>query len=234
MPIDSSSPGTYTILLLGSGGREHALAWGLSRSKSVERLVIAPGNPGMENLGQLVPVRIEDGVEVVELARSVEADLVVVGPEAPLAAGVADALRSHGFAVFGPSRSAARLEWDKAFSKDFMARHNIPTAASRTFGADEIAEAREYVSRHRLPVVVKASGLAAGKGVTIAATREEAEATVESMLGGKSFGDAGTTIVVEEFMRGEEASIFAVTDGERYVLLAPSQDHKRIGDGDTG
>ncbi|MBS1911613.1 MAG: phosphoribosylamine--glycine ligase [Bacteroidetes bacterium] len=223
-----------TVLLLGSGGREHALAWKLARSPRVARLVCAPGNPGMAKLGELRPVSIEDAGSVAALARDVAADLVVIGPEAPLAAGVSDRLRNEGFVVFGPSRSAARLEWDKAFSKDFMKRHGIPTAASATFHAAELAAARTYLRDASLPIVIKASGLAAGKGVVIATTLGEAMEALDGMLSGETFGDAGATVVIEEFMQGEEASIFAVTDGERYALLAPSQDHKRVGDGDTG
>lgn len=223
-----------TILLLGAGGREHALAWKLAESPRLARLVCAPGNPGMAALGELRALAIEDPAAVVALAGEIGADLVVVGPEAPLAAGVSDALREAGIAVFGPSRGAARLEWDKAYAKEFMHRHGIPTAASRTFDAGAIDAAREYIRGHALPVVIKASGLAAGKGVVIAGTLDEALETVGSMLSGSAFGDAGSSVVIEEFMEGEEASIFAITDGERYVLLAPSQDHKRVGDGDTG
>ncbi|HVZ40805.1 MAG TPA: phosphoribosylamine--glycine ligase [Candidatus Kapabacteria bacterium] len=227
-------PDRITVLLLGSGGREHALAWKLHRSPRVARLVCAPGNPGMAKLGELRPVPVEDADAVAALARDVTADLVVVGPEAPLAAGVADRLRSEGFAVFGPSRNAARLEWDKAFSKDFMKRHGIPTATSAAFHAAELEAARTYLRDASLPIVIKASGLAAGKGVVIATTPGEAREALDGMLSGETFGDAGATVVIEEFMQGEEASIFAVTDGERYALLAPSQDHKRAGDGDTG
>ena len=227
-------PTQMTILLLGSGGREHALAWRLASSASLGRLVCMPGNPGMAGLGELRDGNIENPGDVVAAARELAADLVVVGPEAPLAAGVSDALREAGFAVFGPSRAGARLEWDKSFAKAFMQRHGIPTAASRTFDGTMLDEAREYLRSHELPVVIKASGLAAGKGVVIATTTDEAVETVEGMLSGASFGDAGSSVVVEEFMRGEEASIFAVTDGVDYVLLASSQDHKRVGDGDTG
>ncbi len=232
---DTSTPMQHlTVLLLGSGGREHALAWKMAQSAMLERLVAAPGNPGIARHGECRSVDIEDGVAVLSLAREIGADLVVVGPEGPLAAGVADALRGDGIAVFGPSRGAARLEWDKAFSKDFMARHGIPTAASRTFGAEDLDDACAYVRSGALPVVIKANGLAAGKGVVIASDTEEALRAVRDMLSGQAFGDAGASIVVEEFMAGEEASLFAVCDGEHYVLLASSQDHKRVGDGDIG
>lgn len=223
-----------TVLVLGSGAREHALVWKLAQSSVVQRIVAAPGNPGIARHAELAVVDIEDPAAVVELARELRADLVVVGPEAPLALGVADALADAGVSVFGPSQRSARLEWDKSFAKAFMERHGIPTAASRTFDSSSIDEARRYLRAHDLPVVIKASGLAAGKGVVIATTREEALEALEAMLSGESFGDAGTTVVVEEFMSGEEASVFAVTDGYDYVLLAASQDHKRVGDGDTG
>jgi phosphoribosylamine--glycine ligase len=223
-----------TILLLGSGGREHALAWRLASSSSLGRLICVPGNPGMAGLGELRAGEIESPDDMVAMARDLAADLVVVGPEAPLATGVSDALRDAGFAVFGPSKDASRLEWDKSFAKSFMDRHGVPTAASRTFDGTAIDEAREYLRAHALPVVIKASGLAAGKGVVIATTTAEAVEAVEGMLSGASFGDAGSSVVIEEFMEGEEASIFAVTDGNDYVLLAPSQDHKRVGDDDTG
>ncbi len=223
-----------TILLLGSGGREHAIAWKLRQSPTVTRLICAPGNPGMATLGELLPVNPDDANGVVELWRQLAPDLVVIGPEAPLAAGVSDALRDAGAAVFGPSKAAARLEWDKSFSKNFMVRHGIPSAASQSFAANQIDAARNYVAAHPLPVVLKASGLAAGKGVVIAQTTEEALATLDQMLDGSAFGAAGETVVIEEFMQGEEASVFAITDGKHYGVLAPSQDHKRVGDGDTG
>ena len=223
-----------TVLLLGSGGREHAIAWKLAQSPSVERIVCAPGNPGMEAHGELRSVHVEDGDAVLELAKEIHPDLVVVGPEAPIAAGVSDLLQSAGFLVFGPSKGAGRLEWDKDFAKSFMARHGVPTASSKTFSAEEIDAAREYIKGHSLPVVLKANGLAAGKGVVIAESVDEALATLDAMLSGSAFGDAGRSVVIEEFMYGEEASVFAVSDGTNYMLFAPSQDHKRIGDGDTG
>lgn len=223
-----------TVLLLGSGGREHAIAWRLHRSPSVSRLVAAPGNPGIGAVAELRPVDPEDREAVAALAGEIGADLVVIGPEAPLAAGVSDFLREKGFAVFGPSRTAARLEWDKAFANEFMERHAIPTAASRTFSDSEVQAAREFVGSHSLPVVIKANGLAAGKGVVIAETSEIAVQTVDAMLSGEAFGDASRTIVVEEFLVGEEASIIALVDGLDYRLLIPSQDHKRVGDDDTG
>jgi phosphoribosylamine---glycine ligase len=235
----NTPPEKLTLLLLGSGGREHALAWKLRQSPIFGRIFCAPGNPGIAACADLRNTNIEDPEAVVALAREVDADLVVVGPEAPLSVGVADALRAAGIPTFGPSKAAARLEWDKAFSKEFMQRHGIPTAASRAFSAKDLSEAREYVRNHSLPVVLKASGLAAGKGVVIAATTAEAINALEDMLSGHAFGSAGETVVVEEFMQGEEASIFAITDGADYLLLdylllASSQDHKRVSDDDTG
>ena len=223
-----------TVLLIGSGGREHALAWKLAQSEKVGRLVAAPGNPGMAELGELRDLNAEDVAAVVDLANELRPDLIVVGPEAPIAAGASDALRDAGFSVFAPSQAASRLEWDKSYAKEFMVRHHVPAAASRTFGGDDLEEGRSYLRSHSLPVVLKASGLAAGKGVVIAETHDEAVAVLEDMLSGAAFGDAGSQVVVEEFMQGEEASLFAVTDGTDYVVLAPSQDHKRAGDGDTG
>lgn len=223
-----------TILLIGSGGREHALAWKLVQSENVQHLISAPGNPGMAELGETRDVNPEDAKAVVALAQEVQPELVVVGAEAPIAAGVSDALREAGFLVFAPSQRAARLEWDKAFAKDFMARHGVPSASSRTFGQGEIEEGKSYLRTHTLPIVLKANGLAAGKGVVIAPTTDEAIDALENMLSGHAFGDAGSEVVVEEFMQGEEASLFVVTDGTDYMLFAPSQDHKRIGDGDTG
>lgn len=223
-----------TVLVIGGGGREHAIVWKLAQSESVARIVAAPGNPGIATLAEIAAVTIDDPKSVADLALALSADLVVVGPEVPLAAGVADAVIEVGIPVFGPTRAAARVEWDKAFAKDFMTRHAIPTSRSATFTSAGRAAALRYVRDHELPVVVKANGLAAGKGVVVATSHDEALAAVDSMLSGESFGEAGTTIVVEEFLSGEEVSVFAICDGEDYVLLAPSQDHKRVGDGDTG
>ncbi len=223
-----------TVLLLGSGGREHALAWKLAQSPSVARLVSAPGNPGMASLGEIRPVDPENAGSVLALADELKPDLIVIGPEAPIAAGVSDVLRDAGYLVFAPSKGAGRLEWDKEFAKEFMVANGIPTASFRTFTAEELEGARHYIREHSLPIVLKANGLAAGKGVVIAETQDDAMDALEEMLSGAAFGDAGSTVVIEEFMGGEEASVFAVSDGERYVLFAPSQDHKRIGDGDTG
>ena len=223
-----------SILLLGSGGREHALAWGLTRSKRLGRLVCAPGNPGMATIAECEPCDVLDPEAVVLLAQRLNVDLVIVGPEAPLEVGVSNALMRARVPVFGPSQEASRLEWDKAFAKDFMERHSIPTASSQSFGADALESAIRFARIGPFPRVVKACGLAAGKGVIIADNADEAEEAVRLMLVGNAFGRAGSRIVVEEFMHGEEASIFAVTDGTRYVIMAPSQDHKQVDDGDKG
>lgn len=219
------------VLLVGAGGREHALAWQLAASPSVSELVIAPGNPGMDELGRLEPVAADDVAGLVALARRLPADLVVVGPEAPLASGLADALSAAGIVVFGPSRSAARLESSKAFTKDFCVRHAIPTAHHASF--TDAAAAHAYLATLPAPYVIKADGLAAGKGVVIAPTLGEARESVDDMLGGR-FGRAGAQVVVEEFMTGEEVSLFYVCDGQRGLFLGAAQDHKRAFEGDTG
>jgi phosphoribosylamine--glycine ligase len=212
------------ILLLGSGGREDALAWRLRQSPSCDELVAAPGNPGIARWAQLASTDPCDAAAVVELARSESIDLVVVGPEAPLVAGVADALRDAGIAVFGPNAAAAQLEGSKGFTKDLCRANRIPTADY--VRVDRASDALDALGRFGLPVVIKADGLAAGKGVTVAATREEAEEAIEAA------GDG--PLVVEEFLEGEEASLFALVDGATAVPLASAQDHKRVGEGDTG
>ncbi len=220
------------ILLIGSGGREHALAKKINASSGV-KLFAAPGNPGIFQFATQARINPTHHAEVIEFCKTASIDLVVIGPEAPLAAGLADDLRERGIAVFGPSREAARLESSKAFAKDFMLRHGIPTAQYRVFNEHQHHEARDYVAAHTLPVVIKADGLAAGKGVTVAETHRVALEALDAAFDGK-YGTAGRSIVVEEFMQGEEASVFAICDGERFLTLATAQDHKRIGDGDTG
>ncbi len=220
------------ILLIGSGGREHALAKKLSQSPNV-KLCAAPGNPGILQFAHHAHIDITKHDELLDFCEEASIDLVVIGPEAPLAAGLADDLRAKNFAVFGPSRDAARLESSKAFAKDFMLRHGIPTAQYRVFNEHQHHEAREYVASHPLPIVIKADGLAAGKGVTVAETHRHALEALDAAFDGK-FGTAGRSIVVEEFMDGEEASLFAICDGENFLTLASAQDHKRISDGDTG
>ncbi|MDZ4760692.1 MAG: phosphoribosylamine--glycine ligase [Alphaproteobacteria bacterium] len=219
------------ILIVGSGGREHSLAWRLAASKRVTEIVCAPGNPGMAALARCEPVNADDVEGQVTLAKRERPNLVIVGPEAPLVAGLADRLRAIDVPVFGPSARAAILEGSKAYSKDFMARHAIPTAAHGCFSDPSVAKA--FLGRFSAPYVLKADGLAAGKGVVIAQTRREAEDEIDAMLAGK-FGTASARIVIEEFMAGEEASFFALCDGETAVALAGAQDHKRVGEGDTG
>ena len=219
------------ILLIGSGGREHALAWKIRQSPLCDRLVIAPGNPGMEALGECRPVKATDVEGLIAIAREIAADLVVVGPESALAEGIADVCALAGIPCFGPKKRAAQLESSKAFTKDFCKRHNIPTAASETF--DTVAEAREFLKTYQPPYVIKADGLAAGKGVAISPDYQDAVAEVEAMLGGR-YGEASRYIVIEEFMTGEEASVFALCDGETALVFGWAQDHKRAFDGDTG
>jgi phosphoribosylamine--glycine ligase len=219
------------ILLIGSGGREHALAWKMAQSPLVDVVHSAPGNPGMDAIGPCFDVAVDDIDGLVQLALQIEPDLIVIGPEAPLALGLADILRARGFDVFGPSKEAAKLEASKAFSKARMVKYGVPTAAYGEF--TEAAPAKAFLKRMSAPYVLKADGLAAGKGVVIAETLPEAEAEIDEMLSGK-FGDASATLVIEEFMHGEEASVFVITDGEGAIYLPAAQDHKRVGDGDTG
>lgn len=217
----------FPILLLGSGGREHALALKLAASRRCSRLFIAPGNPGMAGVGDCVALDILNGAAVVDFARAQGVALVVVGPEAPLAAGVADAVRAAGIAVFGPSAAAARLEASKSFTKQLCDEAQVPTAAYRQFAALEPALA--YAAAHPLPVVVKADGLAAGKGVTVAATHAEAAAALRAL-----FAEPGAEVVIEECLTGEEVSFFVLSDGVAALPMLAAQDHKRVGDGDTG
>jgi phosphoribosylamine--glycine ligase len=219
------------ILLVGSGGREHALAWKIAQSPLCGRLVAAPGNPGVEQVAELRPVKVTDVDGLVALAREIAADLVVVGPESALEVGLADELAKAGIPCFGGSALAARLETSKAFTKDFCARHGLPTAAYGVF--TDAASAGAFLDTLTAPFVIKADGLAAGKGVVIAADRAEADAAVLDMLGGR-FGSAGARVVIEEFMHGEEASLFAICDGKSAVLFGAAQDHKRAYDGDEG
>ncbi len=222
------------VLVIGSGGREHALVWALRRAPGVRRIICAPGNPGIEELAEVVPVRVDDITELKALAQRERIDLTVVGPEVPLARGIVDQFRSDGLAIFGPTQAAAELEWSKVFAKAFMDRHGIPTARHEVVSQQDRDHARRTLQSFTLPVVLKADGLAAGKGVVICSREEDAAAELETMLDGTSFGAAGTRVVIEEFLEGEEASVFAITDGAAYVLLAPAQDHKRALDGDAG
>ncbi|KQV62511.1 MULTISPECIES: phosphoribosylamine--glycine ligase [unclassified Caulobacter] len=220
-----------TILLVGSGGREHALAWKIAQSPLCGRLVAAPGNPGIEEVAELRNVKVTDADALVALAREIGADLVVVGPESALEVGLADKLAEVGIPCFGGSQRAAQLETSKAFTKDFCQRHGLPTAAYGVF--EDAASAGAFLDSLDAPFVIKADGLAAGKGVVIAATRAEADAAVVDMLGGR-FGSAGARVVIEEFMHGEEASLFALCDGKTALLFGAAQDHKRAYDGDEG
>ena len=219
------------ILLIGSGGREHALALALSKSPLLTRLWIAPGNPGTANCGTNVAIDVADHAAVVAFCRAEKIDFVVVGPEIPLVAGIVDDLAAAGVLAFGPTKAAARLEGSKGFTKDLCAEFDIPTAAYGRFSS--AAAARDYARARGAPIVVKADGLAAGKGVVVAATPAEAEAAIDAVFGG-AFGAAGAEVVVEAFLEGEEASFFALCDGERAMEFASAQDHKRVGEGDTG
>lgn len=219
------------VLVVGAGGREHALAWKIARSPLVREVLCAPGNAGAAEVARLVPAKPDDVPALLAIAQAERVDLVVIGPDAALAAGLADALLDAGIPAFGPSRAAARLESSKAFAKEFMVRHAIPTARHAVF--ERAGEAKAHLYALDPPYVIKADGLAAGKGVAIRATREEAAAEIDLMLGGK-FGEASRRIVIEEFLHGEEASVFALTDGVRFALLPPCQDHKRRDDGDKG
>ena len=219
------------ILILGGGGREHALAWAIAKSPDCGALWAAPGNAGIARLARCVALDIEDGAAVVAWCRETGIDFVVVGPEAPLVAGVADALTAAGIAVFGPGAAAARLEASKAFTHEVAEACGAPMAAWARFS--DAAAAKAHLRSQGAPVVVKADGLAAGKGVVVAETLAEAEQAVEAMLGG-AFGAAGAEVVIEERLEGEEASLFAITDGETVLPLLPAQDHKRAGEGDTG
>ncbi len=219
------------VLLIGSGGREHALAWKIAASPLLTKLFAAPGNPGIVTEAELVKLDIADHAAVATFCKDNAIDLVVVGPEGPLVAGIADDLRDQGIRVFGPSKRAARLEGSKGFTKDLCAKYDIPTAAYGRF--TDLAAAKTYVEKVGAPIVIKADGLAAGKGVTIAMTLEEARAALDACFDG-AFGDAGAEVVVEEFMTGEEASFFCLCDGTTALPFGTAQDHKRVGDGDTG
>lgn len=220
------------ILLVGSGGREHALAWKLKQSASCDYLVCAPGNAGIAQIVPCKPVAVEDIAGLVKLAQDEKIDFVVVGPEIPLSLGLADRLKEAGIPVFGPSQKAAQLEASKGFTKDLCKKYNIPTAAYERF--TDIPAALAFLDKMGAPIVIKADGLAAGKGVVVAMTKDEAKAAIEDMLSGNAFGASGASIVIEEFMEGEEVSYFALTDGKTILPLNTAQDHKRVGDGDTG
>lgn len=219
------------ILLIGSGGREHALAWAIAKSKHTDTLFIAPGNAGMEECGQLVQIDVDDHAAVAEFCADENVQFVVIGPEQPLVDGLSDVLRECGLKVFGPSQAAAQLEGSKYFTKALCDEMDVPTAAYGKF--DALEPALEYLQEQGAPIVIKADGLAAGKGVTVAETLEQAEAAVRDCFDG-TFGEAGASVVIEECLVGEEASLFALSDGENIVLLPSAQDHKRAFDGDKG
>ena len=220
------------VCVIGNGGREHALAWRLSISPSVTKVYAIPGSAAMSDCAELVGIDWQQSDHLISFLKDNQVDLVVVGPEAPLVAGLADTLNKAGIPVFGPSKAAAQLEGSKVFAKDLMKKYNIPTAAYGVF--HKVDEAKEFISQTGAPIVVKADGLAAGKGVVVAMTIEEANSAVEDMLSGNRFGEAGSTVVIEEFMEGEEASLLAFVDGKTVVPMIASQDHKRIFDGDKG
>jgi phosphoribosylamine--glycine ligase len=224
--------GALNVLVVGGGGREHALAWKIAQSPRVAKVYVAPGNAGTARDPHLVNVPIDTIPTLVAFARRESIGLTIVGPEAPLAAGVVDAFRVAGLPIYGPTRAAARVESSKDFAKAFMARHGIPTAAYRTFA--DATQAHAYVAAHGAPIVVKADGLAAGKGVVVAQDEAEAHGAIDAMLSGNALGAAGARIVVEDFLDGEEASFIVMADGAHALALASSQDHKRLVDGDVG
>jgi len=220
------------VLVIGGGGREHALAWKLAGSKRLAKVFVAPGNAGTAREPGVTNVELTDIAALVEFAQKEPVAITVVGPEAPLAAGIVDAFRAADLRIFGPTRAAAQLESSKDFAKTFMARHRIPTAAFQTFS--DAGAAHAYIDARDAPIVVKADGLAAGKGVVVAATRDEAHAAIDQMLVGHALGDAGARVVIEDFLNGEEASFIVMVDGRDVLPLASSQDHKRLADGDRG
>src|SRR5574343_1636757 len=220
------------LLVIGSGGREHAMAWKLAQTPCLQKVYVAPGNACTAREHELENVNITDPVALADFAEQNKVHLTVVGPEAPLAAGVVNIFRERGLKIFGPTKEAAQLESSKDFAKRFMARHNIPTAAFGTFS--EAAAAHAYIDRQGAPIVIKADGLAAGKGVVVAMTLDEAHAAIDDMLSGNKLGDAGARVVIEDFLDGEEASFIVMVDGKNVLPLATSQDHKRLQDGDEG
>ena len=220
------------VLVIGGGGREHTLVWKLAQSKKVTKLYAAPGNPGMKDLAECVDLDIADLDGLADWAEKHAIDLTVVGPEAPLVAGIVDVFKARGLTIFGPSAKAAEIEGSKIFSKERMEKYGVPTAFFKV--CDNLADARAFVEEKGAPIVIKADGLAAGKGVVVAMTRDEALAALDEMMGAHKFGSAGNRVVIEEFMEGEEASLLAFTDGKTIVPMLAAQDHKRVNDGDQG
>jgi phosphoribosylamine--glycine ligase len=220
------------LLVIGNGGREHALVWKLAQSPRVSKIYCAPGNAGIAQMAECVPIQVDDLSGLQGFAKSHAVDLTIVGPELPLSLGIADEFRKAKLRIFGPTRNAARIESSKSFAKELMVRENIPTAASRSF--DTLDAALMWLEKCEMPIVVKADGLAQGKGVIICATKVEAQEAVRSMLGDQRFGEAGSRVVLEEFLEGEEVTVMAFADGRTVIPMIPAQDHKRIGEGDTG
>lgn len=220
------------ILVIGGGGREHALVWKLAQSPKVEKIYVAPGNPGMLNLAECINLPASDFESVAAFAMEKKIDLTVVGPEGPLVAGIVDVFKAHGLAIFGPTAAAAAIEGSKSFSKELMHKYNIPTAFFKI--CSDSAAAKAYIKEKGAPIVIKADGLAAGKGVVVAMTEAEALTAIDDIMGSHKFGEAGAQVVIEEFMDGEEASLLAFTDGDMIVPMLAAQDHKRINDGDEG
>lgn len=222
------------VLVIGSGGREHAIVWKLNQSNKVDKIYCAPGNAGINKIAEAVNIKPVDIHGLIEFVKENDIGFTVVGPEAPLAIGIVDEFEKEGLKIFGTSASAARLENSKVFAKDFMKRHGIPTAKYESFSSAEKDKAVEHLKNSSYPVVIKADGLAAGKGVIIAEDFRQASETIDEFFENKIFGTAGEQIVIEEFLRGVEASVFAICDGENYIVLPPAQDHKKIGNGETG
>lgn len=222
------------VLVIGSGGREHSIVWKLKQSPKVNEIFCAPGNAGINQISKEVDIKADDVNSLVNFVKDNKIDFTVVGPEVPLQLGIVDEFNKHGLKVFGPSKSAARLENSKIFAKEFMKRHNIPTAKFETFGTGDKQKVSEFLNSTKYPVVIKADGLAAGKGVVICENPAQAKDAITDFFDNKIFGSSGENIVIEEFLKGDEASVFAVCDGEHYVVLPPAQDHKRIGEGETG
>lgn len=223
------------VLVIGQGGREHALVWKIAQSTMVEKIYVAPGNPGMANLAECVDIAVEDIDSLLKFAKSNAIDLTVVGPEVPLILGIVDEFKKEGLKIFGPTKEAAQLEGSKVFTKDLLKKYNIPTADYHVF--NDVTLARNYIDDYMTAgnkLVVKVDGLAAGKGVIIAANKDEAHQAIDSMLLDKAFGDAGENIVIEEFLEGEEVSVFAISDGNDYITLISAQDHKTVFDNDEG
>ena len=220
------------VLVIGGGGREHTLVWKLAQSKSVTKIYAAPGNPGMKDLAECVDLDIADLDGLADWAEKHDIDLTVVGPEAPLVAGIVDVFKARGLTIFGPSAKAAEIEGSKIFSKELMEKYGVPTAFFKV--CDNLADARAFVEEKGAPIVIKADGLAAGKGVVVAMTKDEALDALDDMMGHHKFGSAGNRVVIEEFMEGEEASLLAFTDGKTIVPMLAAQDHKRVNDGDQG